>query len=225
MEDIPLNNCGANADHRKEVQLMFNTELRKTIGSRAKERRKELGLTLDYMAEKLDVNKSTIMRYEKGTIDNTKRLVIEGLANALHVTPEYLRGETDEYETEVKDKRNLQIRDMMEKCLDAIPLGVGTSDNEFAENILLLMLTEYTEFADSFTKACHRYTKEGSDNEDLAKIIGTDSEDEFDSMFFLREIMHTVNTFYEMSEVLRNYAHDPTAAQGRVKAMLKLYNK
>ena len=94
---------------------MNDTELRRTIGSRAKARRKELGLTMDYLAEKLDVNKSTIMRYEKGTIDNTKRLVIEGLANALHVTPEYLRGETDEYNTEITDKRSLLIRDLMEK--------------------------------------------------------------------------------------------------------------
>ena len=62
---------------------MNDTELRRTIGSRAKARRKELGLTMDYLAEKLDVNKSTIMRYEKGSIDNTKRLVIEGLANAI----------------------------------------------------------------------------------------------------------------------------------------------
>ena len=94
---------------------MHDTELRKTIGKRAKARRKELGLTLDYMAEKLDVNKSTIMRYEKGVIDNTKRLVIEGLATALHVTPEYLRGETDDYQSEVNDKRTLQIIDYMEK--------------------------------------------------------------------------------------------------------------
>ena len=57
---------------------MNDTELRKTIGSRAKARRKELGLTMDYLAEKLDVNKSTIMRYENGTIDNTKRLLSKG---------------------------------------------------------------------------------------------------------------------------------------------------
>ena len=119
---------------------MNDTELRRTIGSRAKARRKELGLTMDYLAEKLDVNKSTIMRYEKGTIDNTKRLVIEGLANALHVTPEYLRGETDEYNTEITDKRSLLIRDLMEKIQGTVPLGIASSDNEFAENMLLVVL-------------------------------------------------------------------------------------
>jgi len=202
---------------------MHDTELRKTIGKRAKARRKELGLTLDYMAEKLDVNKSTIMRYEKGVIDNTKRLVIEGLATALHVTPEYLRGETDDYRSEVNDKRTLQIIDYMEKAKNALPLGIKAKDNEFAENLLLLLLAEYEEFAKSFTIACHRYAGE-EDHEELALTIGFESADEFNAVSFLREIMHTANTFYEISELLRNYAHDPEVAQGRMKTLLKLYN-
>lgn len=51
---------------------MVDKKLRKTIGERAKSRRKELGLTMDYVAERMDVNKSTIQRYESGTIDNSK---------------------------------------------------------------------------------------------------------------------------------------------------------
>ena len=85
---------------------------------------------MDYLADKLDVNKSTIMRYEKGSIDNTKRLVIEGLANALHVTPEYLRGETDEYNTEITDQRLLLISAVMEKEQNVVPCGMGSSDTE-----------------------------------------------------------------------------------------------
>ena len=53
-------------DQKEGCYKMNDIELRKTIGSRAKARRKELGLTMDYLAEKLDVNKSTIMRYSKG---------------------------------------------------------------------------------------------------------------------------------------------------------------
>ncbi len=203
---------------------MNDLELRRTIGSRAKTRRKELGLTMDYLAEKLDVNKSTIMRYEKGSIDNTKRLVIEGLANALHVTPEYLRGETDEYDTEITDKRLLQIRDLMEKIQATVPLGITSSDNEFAENMLLAVLAEYLEFADSFTKACHRFDfDKKKENEQFAELIGESLED-FSSMLFQREIMHTVNTLYDLSETLRGYVKDPEAAQNHMRAMLKLYN-
>ena len=54
---------------------MKDKELRKLIGSRAKQRRTELNLTQPYIAEKMGVTASTIQRYEAGTIDNTKRLI------------------------------------------------------------------------------------------------------------------------------------------------------
>ena len=80
---------------------MKDKELRKLIGSRAKQRRLELNLTQPYVAEKMGVTASTILRYENGSIDNTKKMVLEGLSEALHVSIEWLRGETDEYETDI----------------------------------------------------------------------------------------------------------------------------
>ncbi len=52
---------------------MKDKELRKLIGSRAKQRRLELNLTQPYVAEKMGVTASTILRYENGSIDNTKK--------------------------------------------------------------------------------------------------------------------------------------------------------
>ena len=72
---------------------MKDKELRKLIGSRAKQRRQELGLKQPYVAEKMGVTASTIQRYEAGTIDNTKKLVLDGLSEALHVSVEWLKGE------------------------------------------------------------------------------------------------------------------------------------
>ena len=40
--------------------------------------------------------------YENGSIDNTKKMVLEGLSEALHVSVEWLKGETDEYETDIR---------------------------------------------------------------------------------------------------------------------------
>ena len=51
----------------------------------------------------MGVTASTIQRYEAGTIDNTKKMTLEGLADALHVSVEWLKGETDEYETDITD--------------------------------------------------------------------------------------------------------------------------
>ena len=77
---------------------MKDKELRKLIGSRVKQRRLELNLTQPYVAEKMGVTASTILRYENGSIDNTKKMVLEGLSEALHVSVEWLKGETDEYD-------------------------------------------------------------------------------------------------------------------------------
>mgnify|MGYP000031342996 FL=1 len=52
---------------------MKDKELRKLIGSRIKQRRLELNLTQPYVAEKMGVTASTILRYENGSIDNTKK--------------------------------------------------------------------------------------------------------------------------------------------------------
>ena len=52
---------------------MKDKELRKLIGSRAKQRRLELNLTQPYVAEKMGVTASTILRYENGSIDNTEK--------------------------------------------------------------------------------------------------------------------------------------------------------
>ena len=55
-------------------KVLKDKELRKLIGSRAKQRRLELNLTQPYVAEKMGVTASTILRYENGSIDNTKNI-------------------------------------------------------------------------------------------------------------------------------------------------------
>ncbi len=89
----------------KEETQRERQELRRIIGGRAKQRRLELGVNQPYVAEKMGVTASTIQRYEAGTIDNTKKLVLDGLADALHVSVEWLKGETEEYESDITDKR------------------------------------------------------------------------------------------------------------------------
>ena len=44
----------------------------KQVGERVKERRTELNLTMPELGKRVGVNKSTIQRYEAGTIDYTK---------------------------------------------------------------------------------------------------------------------------------------------------------
>lgn len=111
---------------------MKDEELRKLIGSRIKQRRLELNIIQQYIAEKMGVNKSTIQRYEAGTIDNSKKLILEGLAEALHVSVEWLKGETDEYESDITNKKDLQIRDIMTDILNTFPLDMTDRESDFS---------------------------------------------------------------------------------------------
>jgi repressor LexA len=63
-----------------------------TIGQRIKNRRKELHLTADDLAEKLGKDRSTIYRYENGDIGNFPTDILEPLAKILKTTPAYLMG-------------------------------------------------------------------------------------------------------------------------------------
>src|SRR5574344_1414113 len=150
--------------YRKRRRIrMKDKELRMLIGSRAKQRRLELGLKQPYVAEKMGVTASTIQRYEAGTIDNTKKLVLDGLSDALHVSVEWLKGETDEYETDITDKRELQIRDVMTSILNKLPYDMEQSESDFSKDLQLLMLQEYELFVDSFQFACKNF-KGNADN-------------------------------------------------------------
>ena len=65
------------------------------VAARMKSRREELGLTLDDIALEIGVARSTIQRYENGTIGRLKLPVIEAIANVLKVDPSWLIGKSD----------------------------------------------------------------------------------------------------------------------------------
>lgn len=67
------------------------------IGERMKERRKQLKITADQVAEKIGVSRSNVYRYEKGDIEKLPIEVLEPLSEILRTTPQYLMGwETNE---------------------------------------------------------------------------------------------------------------------------------
>ena len=201
------------------IQNMKDKELRRIIGVRAKQRRLELGVNQPYVAEKMGVTASTIQRYEAGTIDNTKRLVLDGLADALHVSVEWLKGETEEYESDITDKREMLIRDAMSSILSKLPYDMETSESDFSKDLLLLMLQEYELFVDSFRLACRKF-KGNKESAQLAKTMGFESDREYNEIMFLREITHTVNALNDMGDIVRLYSKNPDAAAARLSNLL-----
>ncbi len=63
-----------------------------TLGDRIRDRRLELGLTVDDVAKRLGKNRATVYRYESDEIENFPLAVIAPLADVLQVPPSYLMG-------------------------------------------------------------------------------------------------------------------------------------
>lgn len=95
------------------------------IGQRIKDRRLQLGLTVDDIAERIGKNRTTIYRYESEDIEKFPLNILEPLAKALQCTPAYLMGweESDKSEMAIPD--NFDIITISEKDFAMIPV-VGT---------------------------------------------------------------------------------------------------
>lgn len=66
-----------------------------TIADRIRNRRLELGLSVDDLAMKLGKNRATVYRYESNYIKTYSADVMEALAKALDTTPAYFYGFED----------------------------------------------------------------------------------------------------------------------------------
>lgn len=66
-----------------------------TIADRIRNRRLELGLSVDDLAKLLQKNRATVYRYESNYIKSYSPDVLESLAKALKTTPAYFYGYDD----------------------------------------------------------------------------------------------------------------------------------
>lgn len=69
--------------------------IEKEIGAKIYTQRKALGLTLQEVADRVHVARSTIQRYEAGTIKNMKMPMLYSIAIALDLNPDWLIGKSD----------------------------------------------------------------------------------------------------------------------------------
>lgn len=107
-----------------------------SIGERIKHIRKEQGLSIDDVAEKLGKNRTTVYRYENGDIENLPLGILDSLASTLNTTPAYLMGwNTTEIEYK-NDNDNIHetIMKYTGKWIDEF--GTGIFDQEEVEKII-----------------------------------------------------------------------------------------
>lgn len=107
------------------------------IGTRIKERRKELGLSVDDVASKLNKNRATVYRYESNDIENLPLNILEPLAKVLNTTPAYLMGWKKENSTniEINSKNTLSKEEttLLESFNKLNDLGKSEANKRVAE--------------------------------------------------------------------------------------------
>jgi transcriptional regulator with XRE-family HTH domain len=87
------------------------------MAHRIKSLRKEKGLTLLQVAERLGVTESTVQRYESGNIKNLKYETMVELAELFDVAPSYLMGWTSEDSTKA-DREMMELVGLFQKLND-----------------------------------------------------------------------------------------------------------
>ena len=84
-----------------------------TIADRIRNRRIELGLSVDDLADRLHKNRATVYRYESNYIKTYSPDVISSLADALQTTPAYFYGyEDSEPDMFQSDDLRLLVQDL-----------------------------------------------------------------------------------------------------------------
>jgi len=106
-----------------------------------KKRRKELGLTLKDVAEKLGVSESLISRYESNDVKNMGIDKLIPLAEVLKTTPTYLMGlEKEKKQEESNIDMNTVINGdefVMIPLYSSISAGYGSEEAEFIEMVAI----------------------------------------------------------------------------------------
>ena len=91
------------------------------IGQRIKQRRKDLKMSADELAEKLGKNRSTVFRYEKGDIENLPLDILVPISEILQTTPQHLMGWDEKKETPVNETEVSESRQQLIDFAQSVP--------------------------------------------------------------------------------------------------------
>ena len=123
----------------------------KQVGRRIKERRTELNITMPELGRRVGVNKSTIQRYEADGVDPKRTMVINGLAEALLTTPEWLTGLSDDKEYDSRTLCQKDIEEHIKKYLDTVSSTVSGEPHQ------QLLTTFLGKIIDLYSVLCHHF--------------------------------------------------------------------
>lgn len=138
----------------------------KQVGERVKERRIELNLTMPELGKRISVNKSTIQRYEADGVDPKRTMIINGLAEALLTTPEWLTGLSEDKEYDSKTLCENDIAEHIKKYLDTVSSTVSGEQHQQLLNTFL------GKMVDMYSVMCHYFANAMTEVDRVAEDEG-----------------------------------------------------
>ena len=144
----------------------------KQVGGRVKERRIELGLSMPELGKRIGVNKSTIQRYEADGVDPKRTMIINGLAEALLTTPEWLTGLSDDKEYSIYTICQMDLEKHIKGYLETV---TSTVNGEPHQQLLTTFLGQIVDLYTILTKywaVSMKKVDEVAEDEGLKESIG-----------------------------------------------------
>ena len=138
----------------------------KQVGKRIKERRIELGLSMPELGKRIGVNKSTIQRYEADGVDPKRTMIINGLADALLTTPEWLTGLSNDKEYDSRTLCQKDIEQHIKKYLDTVSSTVSGEPHQ------QLLTTFLGKLIDLYSVLCHYFANAMTEVDRVAEDEG-----------------------------------------------------
>ena len=152
---------------KKEIEFTA-----KQVGERVKERRTELNLTMPELGKRIGVNKSTIQRYEADGVDPKRTMIINGLADALLTTPEWLTGLSEEKEYDARTLCQKDIEEHIKKYLDTVSSTVSGEPHQQLLTTFLGQIVDLYTILTRYWAVSMKKVDEVAEDEGLKESIG-----------------------------------------------------
>ena len=144
----------------------------KQVGERIKERRTELKLSMPELGKRIGVNKSTIQRYEADGVDPKRTMSINGLAEALLPTPEWLTGLSDDKDYSIYTVCQMDLEKHIKGYLETVTSVVnGEPHQQLLTTFLGQIVDLYTILA-KYWAVSMKKVDEVAEDEGLKESIG-----------------------------------------------------
>ena len=144
----------------------------KQVGERIKERRTELKQSMPELGKRTDVHKYTIQQYEADGVDPKRTMIINGLAEALFTTPEWLTGLSDDKEYSIYTVCQMDLEKHVKGYLNTVTSTVNGEPHQQLLTTFLGQLVDLYTILAQYWAVSMKKVDEVAEDEGLKESIG-----------------------------------------------------